>query len=73
MVEALVAMDPFSILGVTPSATRPEVRRAYRALARRYHPDVNPGPDATSKMRHINWAYEVLCDPLRRFGTIVHD
>ena len=59
-------MDPFSILGLTPSATRADVRRAYRALARRYHPDVNPGHDATSKMRHINWAYDVLGDPRRR-------
>ena len=59
-------MDPFSILGVTPSATWAEVRRAYRALARRHHPDVNPGPHATGKMRHINWAYETLSDPSKR-------
>lgn len=59
-------MDPYSILGVTPSATLAEIRRAYRAKARRYHPDVNSSPDATARMRHLNWAYEVLCDSARR-------
>ena len=62
--------DYYAILGVLPAASRGEVRAAYRRLARRHHPDVNP-PDeddvaANKFMRQLNDAYEVLNDPRRR-------
>jgi len=56
--------DPYSILGVSPSATDDEVKRAYRELARKYHPDNyhdNPLADlASEKMKEINEAYETI-------------
>ena len=50
--------DPFSVLGVSSSATEDEIKAAYRKLAKKYHPDLNPG-DATAekKMREVNEAY----------------
>jgi WD40 repeat protein len=56
----------YRILGVDPRATLEEVRRAYRKLAREYHPDVNPDPKAHERMAQINEAFEVLGDPVRR-------
>ena len=56
----------YQILGVRPQATLEEVRRAYRKLAREYHPDVNPDPVAHDRMAQINDAFEVLGDPVRR-------
>lgn len=56
--------DPYSVLGVSPSATDDEVKRAYRELARKYHPDNyhdNPLADlASEKMKEINEAYETI-------------
>lgn len=56
--------DPYSVLGVSPSATDEEVKRAYRELARKYHPDNyhdNPLADlASEKMKEINEAYETI-------------
>ena len=56
--------DPYSVLGITPQATDDEVKQAYRALARKYHPDNyvnNPLADlATEKMKEINEAYETI-------------
>ena len=62
--------DYYAILGVPPTASRDEIRAAYRRLARRHHPDVNP-PDeddvaANKFMRQLNEAYEVLNDPRQR-------
>jgi DnaJ-class molecular chaperone len=59
--------DYYKILGVDKKATEKEIRQAYRKLARKYHPDVNPG-DKTSeeKFKEINEANEVLSDPEKR-------
>lgn len=58
--------DYYKTLGLSSAATREEIRRAYRILARRYHPDVNPGKGTDAKFRQISEAYEVLADPERR-------
>lgn len=62
--------DFYAILGVPPTASRDEIRAAYRRLARQHHPDVNPpsedGIAANEFMRQLNEAYEVLNDPQQR-------
>jgi curved DNA-binding protein len=59
--------DYYSTLGVAKTATEKEVKQAFRKLARKYHPDVNPGDkSAEGKFKEINEAYEVLGDPAKR-------
>jgi curved DNA-binding protein CbpA len=59
--------DYYATLGVDPSSPPEEVARAYRHLARQYHPDVNPGnADAEKRFKEINEAYRVLSDPEKR-------
>lgn len=59
--------DYYKVLGVSKKATEKEIKRAYRKLARKYHPDVNPGDrDAEEKFKEINEAHEVLTDPDKR-------
>lgn len=59
--------DYYKILGVERGSTREEIRKAYRALARKFHPDVNPGdPKAEEKFKEIQEAYAVLSDAERR-------
>jgi hypothetical protein len=59
--------DLYDVLGVPGTASEVEIRRAFRALAKRYHPDVNPGrPDAARKFVEVGKAAETLLDPSRR-------
>ena len=59
-------LDPYAVLGVARNAGQNEIKTAYRRLARKYHPDVNPHPAAARKFAQINEAYHILIDPQRR-------
>ncbi|WP_250657175.1 DnaJ C-terminal domain-containing protein [Alkalimarinus coralli] len=58
--------DYYKILGVNVDADAKEIKTAYRKLARKYHPDMNPAEGAESKFKEVAEAYEVLKDPARR-------
>jgi molecular chaperone DnaJ len=58
--------DYYALLQVPQNASADDIKKAYRRLARDYHPDRNPEPEAREKMAEINRAYEVLSDPQRR-------
>ncbi len=58
--------DYYEILGVPRSASAEDIKKAFRRLARRYHPDVSKEPDAEERFKEINTAYEILNDPEKR-------
>jgi molecular chaperone DnaJ len=61
-----MARDYYEMLGVSRDADKEEIKRAYRRLARKYHPDVNKEPGAEERFKEINHAYEVLSEPETR-------
>lgn len=58
--------DLYAVLGVSRTADSSEIKTAYRRLARKYHPDINPHPSAARKFALVNEAYHILIDPQRR-------
>ncbi len=70
-----MAQDLYTVLGVSKTASEDEIKKAYRKMAKQYHPDLHPGDkEAEAKFKEINEAYEVLSDPKKKanydqFGT----
>ena len=59
--------DYYATLGVAKTASEKEIKQAFRKMARKYHPDVNPGDkSAEARFKEINEAYEVIGDPEKR-------
>jgi hypothetical protein len=57
------AADPYAVLGIPRDASDQQVQRAYRRLAKRYHPDLHPDAQTSQQMRRINQAWETLSSP----------
>jgi DnaJ-class molecular chaperone len=62
-----MAQTPYELLGVKPDASADEIRKAYRKLAKQFHPDINPGkPEAEARFKEISTAYDLLSDSDKR-------
>lgn len=62
-----MARDPYTVLGVPRDADAETIKRAYRRLAKKYHPDLNPGAaDVDAKFKELNTAHDILADPEKR-------
>ena len=61
-----MAKDLYDVLGIQKGANEQEIKRAYRRLAREYHPDVNKAKGADEKFKEVQSAYDVLSDPQKR-------
>ena len=55
--------DYYEVLGLSKGASEDEIKKAYRSLAKKYHPDINKEPGAEEKFKEINEAYDTLSDP----------
>ncbi|GAA2355252.1 J domain-containing protein [Nonomuraea africana] len=71
----MAVRDPYKVLGVARDASQDEIQRAYRKLARAFHPDINKGPEAEEKFKDVAEAYAILSDPeqRRRYDTFGAD
>ena len=58
--------DPYDVLGVSKDASADEIKKAYRKLSKKYHPDLNHEPGAEAKFKEVNEAYEILSDPQKK-------
>ena len=59
-------LDPYKTLGVSKTASEEEIRKAYKKLARTYHPDIDPSKEAAEKFQQVQQAYEILSDKQKR-------
>ena len=67
--------DYYEVLGISKTANEDEIKKAYRTLAKKYHPDVSKDPNATEKFKEIQEAYEVISDIKKRaqYDQFGHD
>ena len=71
--------DPYKVLGISPDATDEEVKKAYRTMAKKYHPDLNPGDkNAEQKMKDLNCtdidsAISMIAGTCRSMGVTVEE
>lgn len=66
MIEMSNKRDYYEVLGLSKGASDQEIKKAYRSLAKKYHPDMNKEPGAEEKFKEVNEAYEVLSDPQKK-------